>query len=106
MDSIALIATEGSGEVEKFAKMRNKPRPQISTPAASLFKLASEAPKLQNLQALTTEEKNSNEILTRLKEHNRRTEKTKTVVVSVGRLYNWANWNLAFMVAPTFNLGS
>jgi hypothetical protein len=46
---------------EKLAEMRNT---QTSTPAASLFKLASEAPKLQNLQAHTTEEKKktSNEI--------------------------------------------
>jgi hypothetical protein len=49
---------------EKLAEMRNRLPPQTSTPAASLFKLASEAPKLQNLQALTTEEKKktSNEI--------------------------------------------
>jgi len=47
---------------EKLAEMRNRPPPDLY--AASLFKLASVAPKLQNLQALTTEEKKkiSNEI--------------------------------------------
>jgi len=35
--------------------MRNRPPPDLY--AESLFKLASVAPKLENLQALTTEEK-------------------------------------------------
>jgi hypothetical protein len=51
---------------EKLAEMRNRLPPDLYAEfAASLFKLASVAPKLQNLQALTTEEKKkiSNEIL-------------------------------------------
>jgi hypothetical protein len=36
MDSIALIATEGSGEVEKLAKMRNKPPPDLYARRISL----------------------------------------------------------------------
>ena len=50
---------------EKLAEMRNRLPPDLYAEfAASLFKLASVAPKLQNLQALTTEEKKkiSNEI--------------------------------------------
>jgi len=50
---------------EKLAEMRNSLPPDLYAEfAASLFKLASEAPKLQNLQAHTTEEKKktSNEI--------------------------------------------
>ncbi|NAZ34134.1 MAG: hypothetical protein GU356_07610 [Pyrobaculum sp.] len=49
---------------EKLAEMRNRPPPDLYAEfAASLFKLTAVAPKLQNLQALTTEEKKiSNEI--------------------------------------------
>ena len=51
---------------EKLAEMRNRLPPDLYAEfAASLFKLASVAPKLQNPLALTTEEKKklSNEIL-------------------------------------------
>jgi len=51
---------------EKLAEMRNTLPPDLYAEfAASLFKLTAVAPKLQNLQALTTEEKKkiSNEIL-------------------------------------------
>jgi len=51
---------------EKLAQMRNRLPPDLYAEfAASLFKLASVAPKLQNLQTLTTEEKKKipNEIL-------------------------------------------
>ena len=50
---------------EKLAEIRSRLPPDLYAEfAASLFKLASVAPKLQNLQALTTEEKKkiSNEI--------------------------------------------
>jgi hypothetical protein len=56
--------------LKSCSAQRNSPKcathcPQTSTPAASLFKLTAVAPKLQNLQTLTTEEKKkiSNEIL-------------------------------------------
>jgi len=51
---------------EKLAEMRNRLPPDLYAElAASLFKLTAVVPKLQNLQALTTEEKKkiSNEIL-------------------------------------------
>jgi len=58
MGSVALIAPKGSGKVEKLAEMRNRLPPDLYAEfAASLFKLASAAPKLQNPLALTTEEK-------------------------------------------------
>jgi len=36
MDLIALIATEGSGEVEKLAQMRNRPPPDLYARRISL----------------------------------------------------------------------